>query len=190
MVFAAYSESFFKNRPNFGAASARAGNVIGGGDWSEDRIIPDCIRALKSDEPIVLRHPDATRPWQHVLEPLSGYITLADRLIRDPDMASGSWNFGPPESAVHSVEDLARECIKVWGSGTVSVEPDSEQLHEAKLLKLNCAKARKLLQWSPRWDWATTIGETVSWYRSVIDGQSVTEIGSAQLKKYEETTNG
>ncbi|MFA5774464.1 MAG: CDP-glucose 4,6-dehydratase [Ilumatobacteraceae bacterium] len=190
MAFAAYNESFFKNRPNFGAASARAGNVIGGGDWSEDRIIPDCIRALKSNEPIVLRHPDATRPWQHVLEPLSGYITLADRLIRDPEMASGSWNFGPPESAVHSVEDLARECIKVWGSGTVSVEPDSEQLHEATLLKLNCAKARKLLQWSPRWDWATTIGEAVSWYRSVIDGQSVTEIGSAQLKKYEETTNG
>ena len=185
IVFAAYNESFFKNRPNFGAASARAGNVIGGGDWSEDRIIPDCIRALQSNEPIVLRHPGATRPWQHVLEPLSGYITLGARLLQNPHSAIGSWNFGPPESAVHSVEDLARECIRVWGSGTVSIEPDNDQLHEAMLLKLNCTKARDFLQWSPRWDFTATIRETISWYRAIYDGQSAVEIGCEQLKNYE-----
>ena len=189
IVFAAYNESFFRNRPNFGAASARAGNVIGGGDWSEDRIIPDCIRALQSNETIVLRHPDATRPWQHVFEPLSGYITLGSRLRRDPASAVGSWNFGPPESAVHSVADLARECIRVWGSGTVSVESSNDQLHEAKLLKLNCSKARDFLQWSPRWNFATTIKETISWYRKIFDGQSAIQIGSEQLANYERSTN-
>jgi CDP-glucose 4,6-dehydratase len=185
IVFAAYHESFFMSRSNFGAASARAGNVIGGGDWSEDRIIPDCIRALQENKPIVLRHPDATRPWQHVLEPLSGYITLGARLMQDPSSAIGSWNFGPPESAVHSVEDVARECISVWGSGTVSVEPEDDQLHEARLLKLNCSKAREFLQWSPRWNFATTINETISWYRATYDGKSARSVSSLQLKNYE-----
>ncbi|MEO5974663.1 MAG: CDP-glucose 4,6-dehydratase [Ilumatobacteraceae bacterium] len=190
LVFAAYNESFFKDRPNFGAASARAGNVIGGGDWSEDRIIPDCIRALQRNKPIVLRHPDATRPWQHVLEPLSGYITLGSRLLLDPASAIGSWNFGPRESAVHSVEDLARECIRVWGSGAVSIEPDNGQLHEAMLLKLNCDKAREFLQWSPRWDFKRTIRETISWYRATCEGQPAIDISSEQLQHYEGTSNG
>ncbi len=189
IVFAAYNESFFRNRSHFGAASARAGNVIGGGDWSEDRIIPDCIRALQTNAPIVLRNPNATRPWQHVLEPLSGYITLGARLMQDPVSAVGSWNFGPPETAVHSVEDVARECINVWGSGTVSVEPDDDQLHEATLLKLNCSKARNLLQWSPRWDFTTTIRETILWYRATYDGQSAIDISSMQLNNYERSAD-
>lgn len=190
LVFAAYNESFFKNRPHFGAASARAGNVIGGGDWSEDRIIPDCVRALQNAEPIVLRHPHATRPWQHVLEPLSGYITLGSRLLHDPALAIGSWNFGPPETAVHSVEEVALECIKVWGSGTISVEPTSDQLHEAMLLQLNCDKARDLLQWSPRWDFTRTIRETISWYRATCEGQPAIDISSEQLKYYERSNHG
>lgn len=189
IVFAAYNESFFKNRPFFGAASARAGNVIGGGDWSEDRIIPDCVRALQNKGSIVLRHPHATRPWQHVLEPLSGYIALGARLIQDPTSATGSWNFGPPETAVHSVQDVALECIKVWGSGTVSIEPNNDQLLEAMLLKLNCTKARDLLQWSPRWNFTRTIHETVSWYRATFEGQSAIEISSEQLKDYERSTH-
>ena len=189
IVFAAYNESLYRNRSHFGAASARAGNVIGGGDWSEDRIIPDCIRALQNKKPIVLRHPHATRPWQHVLEPLSGYITLGARLMHDPESVSGSWNFGPPETAVHSVEDVARECINAWGSGTVSIEPNDDQLHEAMLLKLNCDKSRDFLQWLPRWDFAQTIRETVSWYRSTHEGRSVIDISSEQLKHYERSAH-
>lgn len=189
LVFAAYNESFFKNRPNFGAASARAGNVIGGGDWSEDRIIPDCVRALSSERSIILRHPHATRPWQHVFEPLSGYITLAARLLQDPTTAIGSWNFGPPETAVHSVEDVARECINVWGSGTVSIETNHDQMHEAMLLQLNCDKARDLLRWSPQWDFTRTINETISWYRAIREGQSAINISSEQLKEYERSAH-
>lgn len=190
IVFTAYNESFFKSRLHFGAASVRAGNVIGGGDWSEDRIIPDCVRALLDSKPIVLRHPDATRPWQHVLEPLSGYITLGARLMRNPKPVIGSWNFGPPETAVHSVEEVALECIKIWGSGTVSIEPITDQLHEATLLQLNCDKARDLLQWTPRWNFTRTISETISWYQATCDGQSSIDISSEQLRHYEGSTNG
>lgn len=189
LVFAAYNESFYKNRPSFGAASARAGNVIGGGDWSEDRIIPDCVRALNSDLPIVLRNPLATRPWQHVLEPLSGYITLGASLLQNPASAIGSWNFGPSEISVHSVEDVARECINVWGSGTVSIERNSEQLHEAMLLQLNCDKAHEQLRWSPRWDFTRTIRETISWYRATCEGQLAIGISSKQLKDYERSAH-
>ncbi|MEK7410750.1 MAG: CDP-glucose 4,6-dehydratase [Actinomycetota bacterium] len=189
IVFAAYNESFFRSRPQFGAASARAGNVIGGGDWSEDRIIPDCVRSLQDKRPIVLRHPNATRPWQHVLEPLSGYVTLGARLMHDPESAVGSWNFGPPETAVHSVEEVARESIKVWGSGTIFLETKNDSLHEAMLLQLNCDKARNFLQWSPRWDFTRTINETITWYRAHFDGQPAIDISSEQLKHYERSTN-
>lgn len=189
IVFAAYSKSFFNNRPSFGAASVRAGNVIGGGDWSEDRIIPDCVRALSSGRPIILRHPNATRPWQHVLEPLSGYITLGAILLKNPTSAIGSWNFGPPETAVHSVVDVARECVNVWGSGTISVETDNDQFHEANLLQLNCDKARDFLKWSPRWDFARTISETIFWYQAMCEGKSAIDISSEQLKDYERSAH-
>ncbi len=189
IVFAAYNESFFKQRSHFGAASVRAGNVIGGGDWSEDRIIPDCVRALQNKKPIILRHPYATRPWQHVLEPLSGYITLGARLIKDPAAAVGSWNFGPLDTAVHSVEQVALECIDVWGSGSVSVQQSDDQFHEAMLLQLNCDKARDLLQWSPRWEFTQTINETISWYQARCEGKPAIDISSEQLKHYERSAH-
>jgi len=184
-VFAAYNESFFKKRPDFGAVSARAGNVIGGGDWSEDRIIPDCVRALSKNRPITLRRPHATRPWQHVLEPLSGYVMIGARINGSPKSVTGSWNFGPPESAVHSVEDVARECIKVWGSGEINIKIDRDAVHEATLLQLNCVKARKELGWSPRWDFKKTIFETISWYKAVSRSKKALNVTTKQLSEYE-----
>ena len=184
-VFAAYNDSFFKERPDFGAVSVRAGNVIGGGDWSEDRIIPDCVRALSRNLPITLRRPHATRPWQHVLEPLSGYVTIGARLIRAPKSVSGSWNFGPPESAVHSVEDVARECVKVWGPGSINIEIDEDAVHEATLLQLNCDKARKELGWSPRWNFKKTISETIAWYKALSGSEKAINISTKQLYEYE-----
>ena len=189
MAFAAYNESFFKKRTGFGAVSVRAGNVIGGGDWSQDRIIPDCVRALTNNEPIVLRRPHATRPWQHVLEPLSGYVTIGARLLNDPKSVTASWNFGPPETAVHSVEDVARECVKVWGSGDIRIETGEDILHEATLLQLNCNKARKELDWNPRWDFAKTIFETISWYQETSSEQNVIDVTAKQLVEYEGSTN-
>jgi len=189
MAFAAYNESFFKKRAGFGAVSVRAGNVIGGGDWAEDRIIPDCVRALNNNEPIVLRRPHATRPWQHVLEPLSGYVTIGARLLNDPKSVTASWNFGPPETAVHSVEDVARECVKVWGSGDIRIETGEDILHEATLLQLNCNKARKELNWSPRWDFGKTIFETISWYQETAGNKHVINVTAKQLAKYEESNN-
>jgi len=184
-AFAAYNDSFFKKRPDFGAVSVRAGNVIGGGDWSEDRIIPDCVRALSKNQPITLRRPHATRPWQHVLEPLSGYVTIGARLNESPKSVTGSWNFGPPETAVHSVEDVARECVKIWGYGEISIEIDENAVHEATLLQLNCDKARRELGWSPRWDFKKTIFETISWYKAVSGTKKVLDITAEQLSEYE-----
>lgn len=185
MAFAAYDDSFFKKRQNFGAVSVRAGNVIGGGDWSEDRIIPDCVRALNSNQPIIIRKPNSTRPWQHVLEPLSGYLTIGARLNSAPKSIDGSWNFGPAASAVHSVEDVARECLKIWGSGTIKIEIDEGAVHEATLLQLNCEKARKELGWAPKWNFEKTIFETISWYKSVTNSKKVIELTAKQISEYE-----
>ena len=188
IAFATYNSSYFTERTGFAAASARAGNVVGGGDWSEDRIVPDCVRSLISSRSISLRRPQATRPWQHVLEPLSGYITLAGRLLTDPDVARGSWNFGPHEDSVHSVLDVVQECIHNWGSKT-AVEIHKSDVHEAGLLQLNCDKAIRNLGWAPRWDFKRTMLETTEWYKRVSQGQFAGGITLEQISRYEETEN-
>ena len=184
LVFSAYCASFFRFKPGFGYATVRAGNVIGGGDWSVDRIVPDCLRALQQDEPIILRRPNATRPWQHVLEPLSGYITLAAHLQDDPEKYSGAWNFGPDGEAEHTVEELAQKIVQRWGSGAIEIRTSSDDPHEAGLLYLNCDKARHVLGWRPRWGFERTVVETVDWYRAVLNGEPAAEITSAQIKHY------
>jgi CDP-glucose 4,6-dehydratase len=186
LVFSSYNDSFFRSRHDFGAASARAGNVIGGGDWAEDRIIPDCIRALSAGEPIRIRSPKATRPWQHVLEPLSGYLVLTAHLLNSPDRATGSWNFGPEETSIHTVGDVVDATLHHWGSGRVEVVPQDGAMHEAGLLNLNCAKARKELDWRPRWDFPTTIERTVGWYRDQHHGAPAIEITREHIRKYME----
>jgi CDP-glucose 4,6-dehydratase len=145
-------------------ASARAGNVVGGGDWSPDRIIPDCIRAIEAGRPIEVRSPKSIRPWQHVLEPLSGYLTLVAKLWDNPIKYADAWNFGPAMDSVLPVWDIAQMVIKKYGRGELKDITDKESLHEAKLLALDTAKARYELKWSPKWDIHTAIEKTVEWY--------------------------
>lgn len=169
LVTAAYLRSFFFQNAaqgrTIGAASARAGNVIGGGDWGADRLVPDCIRALSENQAIGIRNPRAIRPWQHVLEPLSGYLRLGAALWRNPQKYSGPWNFGPDNSSHLTVAAMTDRLIQYWGSGTWKDISDPNALHEANLLKLNCDKAHAELNWRS----VLTIGEclkmTAQWYK-------------------------
>jgi CDP-glucose 4,6-dehydratase len=183
IVFSSYLRSFFSSKTSLGAASTRAGNVIGGGDYSDNRIIPDCIRSLQINKPIILRNPTATRPWQHVLEPLSGYLLLAARLYNSPKKYSGSWNFGPATIETRTVEEVAKTVIKHFGKGEVIIE-SSQVHHEAQLLQLNCDRANQILHWYPRWDVDQTLSETANWYQKIIDGADASTITISQIIKY------
>lgn len=185
MVFAGYANSTFNNPDAPRIASARAGNVIGGGDWSPDRLIPDCIRSLQNNSPIDIRSPRATRPWQHVLEPLSGYIRLAVALQDGTAPTGSSWNFGPPETAVHEVQEVAMFVASRWGaSDAVHITPDHSNMHEAQLLQLNSSKANTQLNWSTRWSFHDTMHHTVDWYRGWSAGQSVEMLTKSNITDY------
>lgn len=184
LVFAAYFRSYFASRPNFGAASTRAGNVIGGGDWAANRIVPDCIRAITSNQPIQLRNPGSTRPWQHVLEPLSGYLLLGAALVQDPQAYQGAWNFGPSTTEVRTVENVAQAMVENLGRGSVVIANSAEQHHEARLLQLNCDKAHQLLDWHPRWSVDKTLKATAEWYKAYLADESIEHITLSQLHDY------
>jgi len=172
IVSAAYRRSFFDKNgqgPHLGLATARAGNVIGGGDWAKDRIIPDCVRALCKNQPIILRNPAAIRPWQHVLDPLHGYLLLAINLWEKPDKFSGAWNFGPLSSDQITVRTLAEHFIDVWGSGTIRLPRSRKIPHEAHLLNLNVDKALFELNWLPVLNSSSSIHWTVEWYKSWLN---------------------
>jgi CDP-glucose 4,6-dehydratase len=171
LVVDAYRSSFFPvdriAEHGIRLASVRAGNVIGGGDWAEDRIVPDAVRALAAGVDLVVRNPNSTRPWQHVLEPLSGYLTLAGRLLSDgdPAMWAEAWNFGPSAADEARVGDLADALIKAWGAGRWSTPSDHATNVEAKTLRIAIDKAMMTLAWRPRWHLADTVTRTVDWYR-------------------------
>lgn len=184
IVFSSYARSFFNQRTSLGAASTRAGNVIGGGDWAVDRIVPDCIRAIEAGKPILLRNPAATRPWQHVLEPLAGYLLLAARLYEDPNQWSGAWNFGPSTNEVRTVENVASVIISHFGRGSIEIVETQRQVHEAHLLQLNCDKAHQLLGWYPRWNADQTLEATALWYKTVMNGGSADKITRAQIHAF------
>lgn len=184
IVFAGYQDSYFRHRDGFAAASVRAGNVIGGGDMSLDRIVPDCIRAFQNGDEIVLRNPHSTRPWQHVLEPLSGYMAVAAGLLTDPEDIQGAWNFGPDAENVRTVEELTRTAVKVWGKGGLRIERDVNQPHEANLLMLNSDKAKSKLGWRVHWDFEAAVTQTVSWYKRVHDGEDPTAVTDEQLDAF------
>ena len=184
ILFSAYSRSFFASRPDLGAATARAGNVIGGGDWAADRIVPDCIRAIENKLPIKLRNPNATRPWQHVLEPLSGYMMLATKLYEEPKRYGGSWNFGPSTSEVRTVHDVAKSIVQTLGRRTIDIVGPQDHLHEAHLLQLNCDKAHQDLGWHSRWGVDKTFLTTAEWYKAVMAGGDVESITRAQLQDF------
>jgi len=180
MVVASYRSSFFDagsaSGQRTGVASVRSGNVIGGGDWAADRLVPDCMRALMEENPIVVRNPGSVRPWQHVLEPLSGYLWLGALLARDSATYGGAWNFGPnPESAV-SVDQLVRLVCQAWGGAAgFETATSAHALSEAGILRLDCTKARSQLGWRPVYDVGEAVRQTVPWYRSTMEdaGQAV-----------------
>jgi CDP-glucose 4,6-dehydratase len=184
LVFSCYCDTFFYERPKFGAASTRAGNVIGGGDWSEDRLVPDCIRSLKAGEPIRLRNPGSTRPWQHVLDPLYGYLMLGLRLIEDPKKFSGSWNFGPDAFGAKPVSALASRIVELWGSGRVEIVERDAALYEAGLLHLNVDKAKHAMGWVQRWAFDRAVAETVSWYAALHGGADAATVSRRQIAGY------
>ncbi len=171
LVVEAYRSSFFPadrvSEHGVRLASVRAGNVIGGGDWADDRIVPDAVRALACGTDLIVRNPDSTRPWQHVLEPLSGYLKLAAKLLMEDrsDIWAGAWNFGPSVMNEAKVSDLADAVIQAWGSGRWTSPPNAEANVEAKTLRIAIDKAVSILAWHPRWHLDETLNRTVDWYR-------------------------
>ncbi len=170
LVTAAYRNSYFQH--SVALATARAGNVIGGGDWATDRLIPDCISALLAGEPIQIRNPHSIRPWQHVLEPLSGYLTLAQRLYESGQEYAEGWNFGPSDDDAKPVEWIVSRMCELWGSDARYEIDAGDHPHEAHYLKLDCSKARMRLGWQPRWNLEKALNNIIEWtnvYRSAGD---------------------
>lgn len=189
LVTSSWRRSFFPTARHgehgVGIASARAGNVIGGGDWAIDRIVPDCIRSLSKGQPIGVRSPHSVRPWQHVLEPLSGYLLLGVKLLtgaRPQDFCEG-WNFGPAPASAQPVSALANALVKAWGAGEWIDLSDPKAHHEASLLRLSIDKAQAKLGWQPRWDFDETIARTVAWYRAQADGGSAAQLKALTLEQ-------
>lgn len=192
LVVSSYRQSFFHpdriSEHGVSLSSVRAGNVIGGGDWALDRIIPDCIRALESHEPINIRNPHAIRPWQHVLEPLSGYLWLAAKQYLEPGSYEEGWNFGPGNIGNVPVSDIAAMVVKAWGSGTCSYDnSDADKVHEAKFLKLDVTKANDLLEWRPVNSVGDATDTTVAWYLARSKGtEGLQAMTIKQIKTYSE----
>lgn len=186
IVSRAYRESFFQGAGSANVASARAGNVIGGGDWAVDRLVPDLVRAYAAGETAVVRWPRAVRPWQHVLEPLAGYLLLAERLFTSAEYAD-AWNFGPLDSDARPVEWVAEEMARAWGDGARWTAANSERAHEAATLKLDSSQARARLGWATRLDLRAALQWTVDFYRAAIaEPHATTAVLEAQIARYEE----
>ena len=181
----AYYRSFHKPA-GIGVAAARAGNVIGGGDWAEDRIIPDAVKSLIARKPVPVRNPAAVRPWQHVLEPLSGYLLLGTRLLSDPEKYSGPWNFGPHADSAQTVAELMDSFVKQYVEG--KWEDVSKNLEfkppESAMLMLAWDKAHRILNWKPRWDFAQTIRRTAKWYKSFYSGEDASKLCEKEIVDY------
>lgn len=187
LVTAAWRNSFCGHDTGrqIGIASVRAGNVFGGGDWAEDRLIPDCVRALVENKAIGIRNPRSTRPWQHVLDPLCGYLMLAERLWEDPDRFAEAWNFGPGEEDLRPVSWMADEIVRRWGENARWDTTSGESLHEATLLKVDAAKARARLGWSQGLPLGLGLDWTVEWYREFLRGRDARELTEAQIARFE-----
>lgn len=184
IAFQSYLRSFFYPQGSARAASGRAGNVIGGGDWAKDRIVPDAMKALQAGKPIEVRNPNSTRPWQHVLEALSGYVTLGALLLEQDDRALGSWNFGPSAESIHTVKDLIEAVLPVWGSGSWTHTGDPNAPHEAGALTLCIDKARQRIGWEPKWGFKETIKRTVQWYHGYYQGSPARELCRKDIEAY------
>lgn len=187
LVTAAYRQSFFnKVGHKVAVASARAGNVIGGGDWAADRLIPDMVRAVTEGRPVQIRNPHAIRPWQHVLEPLSGYLKLAQKLYEEgADYAEG-WNFGPGDDDAKPVQWIVERYTQLWGEGASWTLDQAEHPHEAHYLKLDCSKARMRLDWQPKWSLAQALENITLWHKAHLQEKNMREFSLQQIAAYQE----
>ena len=186
LVTSAYRQSYFSKSVNH-LASARAGNVIGGGDWSQDRLIPDAIKAFEANEPLMIRNPLATRPWQHVLEPLSGYLILAQALYEQGAAYASAWNFGPRDDDNRTVQEVVNLLISSWGNSARWEKEGSEQPHEAHLLKLDCSKAHTQLGWTPKWSLELAMQNIVQWQKAYQTKENMQAVSLAQINQYMNT---
>lgn len=187
LVTSSYRKSFFppeeyQKSHQILVASARAGNVIGGGDWGDDRLVPDIMRATSQNEKVQIRNSQATRPWQHVLEPLSGYLLLGQQLLEGKKEFSGAWNFGPTDEGHRNVLAVVRELQKHWSNIDYQIVTDEKNPHEANLLKLDCSKTYAKLKWKPAWDSSTTFAKTAQWYKEYYE--SIPVCSEKQLTDY------
>jgi len=188
LVTSAYRRSFFQQK-GIGLASVRAGNVIGGGDWAQDRLIPDILRSFQAHEPVVIRSPDATRPWQHVLEPLSGYLALAEALWNDPVQFAQAWNFGPKEEDAKPVSWMVERMVELWGEDASWNLNHEHQPHEAHFLKLDTCKSRAALSWAPRWDIHRALEKTIAWHKASLSCENLKKFTLEQINDYSASTS-
>jgi len=190
LVTSAYRQSYFSSPNSINmVASARAGNVIGGGDWSEDRLIPDAIKSFEAGKPLMIRNPMATRPWQYVLEPLAGYLILAQALFEQgPAFASG-WNFGPRDEDNRSVQEVVDLLASSWGDSARWKNEGSEWPHEAHLLKLDCSKARADLGWTPKWNLEKAVEKIIEWQKAFQAKRNMQEMSLRQIREFQNDTN-
>ena len=185
LVTLAYRKSYFGVTNSVFLASARAGNVIGGGDWAEDRLIPDILRAFEKNEPVIVRSPLATRPWQHVLEPLSGYLVLAQHLYEDGSKYAEGWNFGPKDEDCKPVSWILDKMVTKWGNGALWSLDKNDNPHEAGYLKLDCSKAAKQLNWYPKWNLEYTLESIINWHQHYISGKNIQKQCLLEIAKYQ-----
>lgn len=184
LVVSAYRHSFFSGAGNTAIASGRAGNVIGGGDWAADRLVPDILRAFTAGEPVVIRNPLSIRPWQHVLEPVSGYLTLCQALWDTQTEVAEGWNFGPRDEDAQPVQWIVDRMCGMWGNGATWQRDPSVQLHEARSLKLDISKAGARLGWQPRWSLATALDSIVEWQRAWLSGNDMHDHCLKDLERF------
>jgi len=183
LVTASYRRSYYEQK-GIGLASARAGNVVGGGDWALDRLIPDILRAFEKEQPVVIRSPSATRPWQHVLEPLSGYLALAQRLFEKPGDFAEGWNFGPNEEDAKPVSWILDRMVDAWPGSSWQLDQVTNNPHEANYLKLDISKAKSKLHWQPTWDLKHTLENIVQWHRAWLSGDDMQEFSKNEINEF------
>lgn len=183
LVSSAYRQSFLSGQ-GIALATARAGNVIGGGDWASDRLVPDTLLALEKNEPVLIRNPHAIRPWQHVLEPLSGYLMLAQSLYEHGQIDAEGWNFGPRDEDAKPVQWIVERLCDTWGNGSTWSLQKGEHPHEANFLKLDISKARQRLEWSPSWSLDTALSHIVDWHRAWLSNENMRSVCLQQIAKY------
>ncbi len=188
IMSSSYRKSFLEDK-SYLLATARAGNVIGGGDWSEDRLIPDCVRAVESNQAVKIRNPFAVRPWQFVLEPLSGYLVLGEKLLSGKKDFAQAFNFGPERESILTVEQITKLVIKEYLKGEIIIE-NAADLHESKLLMLDSQKSKNVLEWSPLYNINEAVSKTVEWYKRFYKGEDISDFSMGQIQEYQRVKEG